>query len=249
MRIGIDGRIVAYQQGGISTYVRELTLALAGLHCGDELFLFTGRKGEWPGGVPSGVISRPLLTPPHHQFEQQTLPLELRLASLDVFHSPDFVPPFGFNRPCVVTIHDLDFLRFPESKDADSLRYYGLVHRAVRAAQGVIAVSETTKRDMVELLDASPDRIDVVYHGVSAHYRPLEDTAAVELFCREHKVPERFILWVSTVEPRKNLSCALRALAAAELPADYGTLVIAGAKGWRADEELALIDELAALSL
>jgi glycosyltransferase involved in cell wall biosynthesis len=211
---------------------------------GDEFCLLASRKGLWQGAPPEGMSTHTLWTPPHHPWEQWSLPLELAFAPLDILHSPDFIPPFRTRCPVVITVHDLDFLRYPETKSADALHYYRQVGRAVAEAEGVIAVSETTKRDMVELLGVPPERVDVVYHGVSSYYRPLESREEAQTFCGEHGLPETFILWVSTIERRKNLACLLQALAQTDLPPSLQRLVLVGSQGWRAEESLVLIDEL-----
>ena len=244
MRIGIDARLVPYQRGGISTYVQELVAALGNLEPQHSYYLLQSRKGFETASAPSGAQRRTLWTPPHHRLEQWTLPVELARLPLDVLHSPDFIPPLRRRVPAVITVHDLAFLRYPDTKPAEALRYYGQVDKAVASAEGVIAVSESTKRDMVELLGAAPERIDVVHHGVDPSYRPLDDGEAVAAFCRAHGLPERFILWVSTIEPRKNLECLLEALAQAQLEERGQTLVLVGGNGWRAEEGAGLAQRL-----
>lgn len=246
MRIGIDARLVAYQHGGTSTYVRRLAGALAQLDPEDDFTLLQSRRSLKPLAVGPKVRVRPLWTPPHHPLEQWSLPLELALLPLDVLHSPDFIPPFRRRCPAVVTVHDLSFRRYPETKTADSLRYYDQVDRAVADAEAIIAVSEATRADMEELLGVPPERVDVVYHGVDSCYRPMGDRAAVREFCRRRGLPERFILWVGTLEPRKNLGCLFQALAEMghQLPDSLGTLVLAGPRGWRWEETEALFQRL-----
>src|SRR2546425_12628967 len=115
---------------------------------------------------------RALWTPPHHRFEQLALPLELATIRCDVYHAPDFIPPFVRRMPAVVTIHDLAFLKWPELLTADSRRYYGQVAHAVRSAERIIAVSARTRDDLVELVDAPARRIDVVHEAADACFRP-----------------------------------------------------------------------------
>lgn len=244
MRVGIDARVVPYQRGGISTYIQELVAAFCQLESEHRFCLLQSRKGGWPTPLPPCIESSRLWTPPHHPLEQWVLPLELAFHPMDVLHSPDFIPPFWRRCPVVITVHDLAFLLYPESKSPEALYYYGQVKRAVAEAEGIIAVSETTKRDLQELLSIPPDRIDVVYHGVDRFYRPLEDVEVVRAFCQERGLPEGFILWVSTLEPRKNLAALLHALAQATLPDDKSTLVLVGTPGWRYEESKALLDRL-----
>ena len=172
MRIGIDARLLAYQRGGISIYTHRLIEALSETATEQEEFtLLQSRRDSSPLIVKPAFQTRTLFTPPHHSWEQWTLPLELMGQPLDVLHSPDFIPPLRRRFPAVITVHDLSFRLFPETKTAKSLRYYNQIDRAVRDVQGIIVVSETTRRDMVRMLGVSPERVEVIYHGVDRFYR------------------------------------------------------------------------------
>lgn len=238
MRIGIDARLVGYRRGGIATYVSRLVEALPKVAEDEELTVFCGRKD----GLPAGDFrKRVLLTPPHHAFEQWTLPLELAFEPLDVLHCPDFIPPFRRRCPAVITVHDLAFLRFPETKDSEGLGYYGQIERAVADADGIIAVTEATRQDLVLLLDVALDRVSVIHHGISPAFRPLPDREPVKAFCQAKGLPESFILWVGTIEPRKNLDALLRAVT---LLPDNSTLVVTGERGWRNNQTWDLLQQL-----
>jgi glycosyltransferase involved in cell wall biosynthesis len=136
-------------------------------------------------------------------------------------------------------------LLYPKLLTGESGRYYGQIKRAVESADGIIAVSENTRRDLAELLGVPTERVDVIYHAADERFRPLDDQAAKE-FCQEHDLPESFILWVGILEPRKNLEVLLRALTILrdkekEL---HHKLVVAGAKGWLYENTIKLVDEL-----
>ena len=246
MRIGIDARLVAYQRGGISTYIRRLVEALSEIDQQDEFTIFQSRRDDRPLVRRPGFHSSTLWTPPHHPWEQWALPLELAPRSLDLLHCPDFIPPFRRRCPAVITVHDLAFRRFPETKTPDSLRYYDQIDRAVAEAEAVIAVSQATKKDLAELLAVAPQRVEVVYHGVDRRYRELDDPPSVRAFCQSRGLPETFILWVGTQEPRKNLPCLFQALAAIKgrLPEAKDTLVVAGPKGWLYEEAESVLEDL-----
>jgi glycosyltransferase involved in cell wall biosynthesis len=135
----------------------------------------------------------------------------------------------------VVTIHDLAFLRFPEILDADARRYYGQVRASAHAAQAVIAVSEATRADIVELLGLPPERVDLVYEAAAAHFRPVAVAAdEVREVAGKAMRAGGFALFVSTIEPRKNLETLLRALRVCldRRPRAGYRLAIAGVRGW-----------------
>jgi glycosyltransferase involved in cell wall biosynthesis len=159
---------------------------------------------------------------------------------------PDVVVFFNFVRyplspgiKSLVTIHDLTFVHYPERVEAKNLRYLReFVPRAVAESTGLIAISEFTKQDMVEHLGADPAKISVVPPGVDLErYRVGIDSQPVR---DKLKLPDKYLLFVSTLEPRKNvptLLAAYRALSP-ELRREYA-LVLAGKVGWEADALLA----------
>jgi glycosyltransferase involved in cell wall biosynthesis len=155
------------------------------------------------------------------------------------------VLPAGLGGAAVVTFHDLGFYRVPEAFRPWQRRYLQSAARAAaRRADRVIAVSESTRRDLVEVLGVSEGAIDVVPNGVDERFRPEADRAMLERFRSERRLPERFILYLGTLEPRKNLPNLLRAYAIARSRGVTAPLVIAGGPGW-GDLSLArLIDEL-----
>src|SRR2546425_2547678 len=174
---------------------------------------------------------RALWTPPHHRFEQLALPLELATIRCDVYHAPDFIPPFVRRVPAVVTIHDLAFLKWPELLTAQSRRYYGQVARAVRSADRVIAVSARTRDDLIELVDAPAHRIDVVYEAADERFRPVGAEAVAAVSTRL-ALPERYFLFVGTREPRKNLRRLPEADAILAHHAGAPARVLARRAGW-----------------
>ncbi len=248
MRIGIDARLNAYRQGGIAHYTRQLLGALAPLAPNDTFVALQHYRQQRPLVMASNVVRAGLFTPPHHRFEQIALPLELLPQRLNVLHSPDFIPPLRRPCPAVITVHDLAFLRFPAILDAAARRYYGQIEHAVVNADAIIAVSEATRNDIVELLAIPSERIDVVPEAAAPSFGPLGLPPDAQRTI--NGVPlqaQTFMLFVSTIEPRKNIVTLLRALRICRdrrPKADY-RLVLAGARGWLADPIYAMVHELA----
>jgi glycosyltransferase involved in cell wall biosynthesis len=167
-------------------------------------------------------------------WEQFTLPGQLRRLRADVFHGPTNVLPRTVPRASVVTIHDIAFIRHPEFY-RPTRRYYQrfLTRRSARAATLVVTVSEHTKRDLVEFFRINPGKIQVIHPSIAPDFQP----AAPEVIARfraKKGLPERFLLYLGTLEPRKNLATLVTAYARlrSHMGADTPPLVLAGAKGW-----------------
>jgi glycosyltransferase involved in cell wall biosynthesis len=114
-------------------------------------------------------------------------------------------------------------------------------HLSVRRARRILAVSESTKRDLIQCYSLSPDKVDVVYNGVDPAFRPLPSDK-IAPFRTEANLPERFMLFVGTLEPRKNVIGLLEAYA--RLPKGRPPLMLVGGKGWLYDEIFARVEAL-----
>ena len=243
MHVAIDARLVHYTAGGIARYSLELASALPSVAPEDRFTLL--RSVRQRHALPSrpNLSSAPILTPPHHRWEQVSLPFEVGRLRPDLLHSTDFVPPFRRWYPAVVTVHELGFLRFPETLTAASLRYYRQVGKAVTNAQRTIAVSHHTARDLADLAHVPLDRVRVVYNGVSPQFQPVEDAAALDRLRTRYRLDRPYVLFVGTLEPRKNVSTLLRAFQAVRAREDV-LLVLAGRRGWLFEPIFHLVDEL-----
>jgi glycosyltransferase involved in cell wall biosynthesis len=250
LRIVIDARLNAYREGGIPRYTRHLLAALTA-HAPDATFIsLQHRRQTAPLVIAPNVRRHRAWTPPHHRHEWLALPLELAPVVADVAHFPDTVAPQWSTMPRVVTIHDLAFLRFPEILDDDARAFYGRVAASARAAAAVIAVSHATRRDIIELLGIPAERIVVIHEAPAlAHAAP---SATVAQHTRQIAgvtvQADRFALFVSTLEPRKNLTTLLTALHRCRQrhPGVRIPLVVAGARGW---QEAAIFARVAELQL
>lgn len=245
MKIGIDARLVYYHQAGIGQYILRLTQALALLDHEDQFTLFTSRKDRTPILEQSNFKRQELWTPSHHRFEPAALSLELARFSLDVLHSPDFIPPASVHAKSVITVHDLAFLLFPDFLTRPSARYYSRVDIAAHKADHIIAVSESTKRDTVRLLGVPEEKITVIPEAAHPIFAPITSPEPLERIRTRYKLPEEFILFVGTIEPRKNLPALVNAYR--RLRDNYKSnvaLVIVGQRGWLYEELDQMLEEM-----
>ena len=274
MHIGIDYTAAAWQGAGIGRYTRELVRALVEQGGEYRYTLFYAAGGLNPDSAYVAELRRmcdardfvravPIpfsprrLTQLWHRLRLR-IPIELFTGPLDVLHIPDFVPPPA-RAPTIVTIHDLSYMIHPECAEPRLARYLNVaVPRGLRRAVAVLATSEATRRDIVGLLEVDPARVQVVYHGVRPRFRPLtpEQTEPVR---RKLGLPERFILFVGTLEPRKNLVRLIEAFSGLQEIRDWRLeidnpnlqspisnlqLVLAGRRGWLYDDIFATIARL-----
>lgn len=256
MRIGIDYTAAVRQGAGIGRYTRNLIRALAQLDTENQYILFVaGGWGEgdglgpWPDSFQVRAI--PLSDRWVHILWQRLrlpVPVQAITGALDLFHSPDFVLPPTGRTPSILTVHDLSFLRVPQFFVPGFREYLErAVSRAVDRAACILADSESTRVDLMQLMAVEPERVTVLYPGVEPRFRPVKEADMLAAVRARYDLPGRFILGLSTVQPRKNfdgLIEAFRRLLArsADGPeiADLH-LVIAGGKGWMYEDTLALV--------
>lgn len=256
MRIGVDARLAGYRQAGISRYTTSLLEALVARYPGDHFTVLVARNSRWAPGPTGNARYRPVLTPPHHRFEHLTLPLEVAPLRLHLYHGTDFAAPrLPAHVAIVVTVHDLYFLRDPTVLDGPSTRYYHHARGRLKHADAIIAVSRQTRADVEHLADVDMDRVHVVYEAADPRYRPMSPTERAEAVTNlAPPLPpavsrllggelDPYILFVGTIEPRKNLLMLLGAYRQYRAHAGAGSarLVLAGARGWRDGGELAEI--------
>ena len=247
MRIGIDARLPFYRMGGISQYILHLIAALGELDRANTYLVFQSRKDMRDYRPAQKNFRRvSVWTPCHHRWERWLLGAEVGVRQPDVFHSPDFIPPAFGAQGRVITVHDLNFLYFPEYLTPESLRYYrGQIRWAVETADLIAADSEHTRQDLIERLGAEPEKVKRIYLAANPLYRRVPTEKAVVRTLTRYNLPRGFPLFVGTLEPRKNVRLLLdaylllRRQAVVELP-----LILVGGKGWLYEAIFDAIEEL-----
>jgi len=241
MRVGIGAQLLSYpraSRSGIGSYIRHLVAHLTDALGGDGLDVFLGADAELDVSGPtihrSALPLRARAT--RLPYEQIWLPLEARRAGVDVFHHPD---PLALRIPAarrtVVTVHDLTPFLFPDTFGSQRARYKQLVvRRAVAGAHRVIADSDATRDDLINVLGVDPERVVTVHLAADEGWRPLTDpgTPAIHARLRLHG---DYVLSVGTFEPRKNLARLIEAYGMARRRGIRAPLVLVGPTGWKAD--------------
>lgn len=175
------------------------------------------------------------------------LPRLLRRNDISLFHGPSHILPPKSRCPMVVTMHDLIFLRYPHYFPTWDRNYYRHAFKnAAARADHIISVSQATKQDLIDLLAIPEEKISVVYPAMDDAFRPLDQNRLAKIRSK-HALPHRYILFVGTIEPRKNIVRTAKAFdslqAAGKIDAQTQFIVV-GTKGWFFDE---IIKELETL--
>ena len=245
MKIGIDARLTYYRPGGIAEYIRHMIQGLAILDRESDYRVIQNYRDTTTLLSRANFRRINAYTPCHHRLERWTLSAELLPRRLDILHSPDVIPPQGGARRHLITIHDLHFLHYPQFMTRESLRHYkGQIEWAVQHADHILVISQSTADDLIDLLNVPPEKVTVHLLGVNAQFKPLSD-ADIRTHLARYNLPEIYILFVGTFEPRKNIGGLLDAyhILRADVP-DVPPLVLAGRRGWLYEDIFAKVDAL-----
>ena len=242
MLIGIDAsRAVTAQRTGTEAYACFLIRALIPLTAVRQhrLRLYFNQPPP-PGLFPQADHVEQVVIPFPRLWTHLRLAYELHRRPPDLFFTPAHVIPLTYRRRSAATIHDLGYCYFPEAHPRRQLAYlrWATRHNG-RSAHTLLADSQATKADLVRLEGLPPEKIHVVYPGLDPDLAPVRDEGAITAVLRRYQITRPYFLFLSTLQPRKNLIRLIRAFAAANLPHQ---LVLAGKPGWLSQP---ILDEVA----
>lgn len=237
MRIGYEAKRAFLNMTGLGNYSRGIIGMMALYYPENEYYLYTPKVKSNKAFEFLSALSRvKVITPGSDWFTSwwrtKGVVADLKCDGVELYHGLSHELPIGIGKSgikSVVTIHDLIFMRFPQ--------YFGLVSRKIYAAKikyackhadRIIAVSEKTKADLVQLMHIHPEMIEVLYQGCDNSFRVKQSTARLAEVKAKYRLPDNYILNVGTIEPRKNLLLLAKALLL--LPKDT-QLVVVGKKG------------------
>ena len=243
MIIGLDAKRIVRNGTGLGSYGRNLANDLAAIAPDDlQLRLYAPDAGrdDLRGQVAEG--RHLYYVYPRHAWckslwRSHGIVSDLRSDRVDLFHGLSGELPIGIHRSgirSVVTIHDLIFMRHPEYYHwADAQIYAWKFRRTIAEADRIIAISECTKRDIMYYGHVPQERIEVIYQSCSTHFKTRESEARLQDVHARYLLPGRYIIHVGTVERRKNILLAVKALA--HIDSDV-SIVIVGRQTPYADE-------------
>lgn len=237
MKIGIDARLYGTKNGGIGRYTQELIKEIAKQDTDDQYFIFLSRHDFDDFKLEKNFVKVPADFKIYGWKEQLFFPRQIKKFGLDLMHFTHFNVPFFYRGRFTVTIHDLIISHYPSSR-ATTLNplfykiklffYHLVVSRAAKKAQGIIAVSQFTKDDIVARLGVTPEKITVTYEGVNLPVAPTETRNV--LF--DLGIEGDYLLYVGSAYPHKNLEKLV--LAFTDIIHSYPKLqlVLAGKDGY-----------------
>ena len=247
MHIAFDGTTLRPGRTGVGYYTEHLLRHAAAQADGDTITVISNRAVETTEPLPAHVST--LVVPsmlPRLLWMQAHAPRILRRIKADVVHFTNGMMPLASPVPTVVTIHDMSLTMYPACHPRRRvLLNRPLVNLAARRADAVITVSEAAKQDIVRIYGLEPARVHVVHEAAAPSFGVIHDPFELRRVRERYGLAERFILYVGTIEPRKNLPTLIEAFARRRIAGDLPhQLVCAGPYGWLSDDIDDQIDRL-----
>lgn len=249
--VRMDVSAAVQNHGGLGRYAGELAGALC--RAGEEeLRVFYNDTHRRSPAPPLDAMPRKTLAWSNKPWKMAALvsvlvrvPMDSVVGEADVFHATDHLLPYLGAMRSVFTLHDVAFLRCPETHLPSNRWFLRLaMPRFLRRADAIIAVSEYTRNDAVHFYGVAEDKIHVIPEGVNVRFRPVEDARRLDEVRRRYQLPEKFVLCVSTIEPRKNLVTLWEAYGALRSEGRAEKLVVVGRTGWLVEKTFARLREL-----
>ncbi len=245
MRIAFDGTALQPHRTGVGYYTEHLLRHLTEEISTDEIVVVSNGPIDTTGTLPSGVrVARRASWLPRLAWTQLRAPRMLRELGADVAHFTNGMMPIASSVPTVVTIHDMSLTLYPRYHPARRvLLNRPLVAYAARHAAAIITVSASAKEDIVRLCKIAPERVHVIHEAAAPAFRPVCDGDLLDRVRRRHNLGARVILYVGTIEPRKNLRRLVEAFASRSRRGDLShQLVCVGPYGWLSRDIHSLIE-------
>ena len=235
MRIAFDGTTLRAGRTGVGYYTEHLLEELVECVAEDDLVVVSNRHVETAARLsPRILITGASWRVPRMAWLQLLAPGLLTRLRIDVAHFTNGMIPIVSPVPTVVTIHDMSLTMYPGYHPPRRvLLNRPFVDLSAQRADAIITVSESARQDIVRWYGVPPSRVFVVHEAAAPAFRPVTDAATLQRVRATYGLAERFILYVGTIEPRKNLPLLLDAFARRHRSGDLPhQLIVAGPYGW-----------------
>lgn len=233
MHIAIDARPLCGNKTGIGFYTYNLVENLARIDTDNTYYLYSTSDFNGRFFEHKNFIKRRHRFPPSNIWLQTALPFQLKKDRIDLFHGTNFLVPIMASCKSAITVHDLTSFFFPHMHKLTNNMVQRLVPISIKRCSKIIAVSYNTKKDIVNRLNVNEEKVAVIYEAVNRIFRFYEDRLCFDVIAMKYNLPRKFILFVGTLEPRKNIK---KLIISYKLLRSRGftdtKLVIIGDKGW-----------------
>lgn len=253
MHVAINAHLLAhtnsFRRAGVSHYIESLLEHLGGIDTTNPYTVYTTRGVDAAAlHLPANYRVRPsrfdTINPRIRiPWEQLLAPLLLAADGATLYHGVLNVMPVVATVPSVVTIHDISPILFPQTfRRINRMYTKWAIRRSAKHAAQLFTVSQHAKREIVEHLRVAPERVTVTYDACDARFAPATD-AELAAFRARNQLPERYLFYLGTLEPRKNIPRLVEAYA--KIAHETGVpLLIGGGKGWLYEPILRRVEEL-----
>lgn len=175
------------------------------------------------------------------------LPIERLMGGIDIFHATNYLLPYCSHARSILTIYDLSILKFSQFHPLKRRIVFskGRLSNSAKACDAVIACSEATKTDIVDILNVRPEKIKVIYAAISPEFSKIDNKQLIDNVLKKYSLPEKYILYVGTLEPRKNVARLIEAFKKIKdrVKGEY-RFVLIGGRGWHYKDIFATINRL-----
>jgi glycosyltransferase involved in cell wall biosynthesis len=238
VKIGLDATPLLGQRSGVGQYTGRLLEALLDLELGWEYLLYSNRPLDALEPALQKLVQLPAHLPQSRWiWMQSVLPCLIARTRPQLAHFPNGLAPLWLPVPFVLTVHDASLFLYSHTHPRRRLLAMRLILPLVaRRAAAVITVSEHARRDLLRVLRLPPEKVEVVYQAAPATFQPIHSRRQLVHLRRKYRLPQDFILFVGTLEPRKNLVRLLRAFEQVRRCGYRHRLVLVGARGWLMDD-------------
>jgi len=247
MKIGIESHAIGSRVGGNETYARGLLSGMAQIGWAKNCRVYLTKTGLAETGtqlkeqgfetaiVSAGAVARLLWS----------LPREVLKKPVDILHAQYHLPAFS-SAQGIITVHDVSFMRYPEFfTRREYLKMRALLPISLKRANKIITISEYSKKEIMNFFGVTPEKIKVIYCGGGEEFCPADYVPEVDAVKKKYHLPEKFILCVSNLQPRKNLPRLIKAYVnlRKNQPEVKHKLVIVGEKAWLYSDIFASLKE------
>ncbi|RJQ33529.1 MAG: glycosyltransferase family 1 protein [Actinobacteria bacterium] len=252
MKITIDASGALGNRTGVGNYIYNLVNNLCDIGQENQYQLYFNyvRPKENPFIGFNQVKNR--FPVKFSRYLNKFFPIEICTGKVDIFHGPNYFVPQKTKAKRVVTIHDLGFILYPDAMLGNDASYYlKKVPKLIEESDHVITISKSTKKDLIEQLGVAKEKISVTHMAAGEDFKPIDDKRRLKTTLNKYQLPDKYLLAVATLEPRKNISTLVKALSVLKKSKKLTQkLVVVGGSGWKSDslskeiKEYGLEDEI-----